>query len=97
MFGLMHLKKARKADEIIRKRLDRLGLEFDEIYTEYIGYNAGHGPLSPDAYNQNEVILSIGARGKNKDAMERFSREIIPLGTYRSAKCNRIWRRQTTC
>ncbi|MCK5033632.1 MAG: DUF1446 domain-containing protein [Calditrichia bacterium] len=73
------LKKAKKADEIIRKRLDRLGLQFDEIYTEFIGYNAGHGPLSPDACDQNEVILSIGARGKNKAALERFSREIIPL------------------
>ena len=39
------LKKAKKADEILRKRLDRIGLEFDEIHTEYIGYNAGHGPL----------------------------------------------------
>lgn len=73
------LKKAKKADDIIRKRLDRLGLQFDEIYTEFIGYNAGHGPLSPDANNQNEVILSIGARGQNKSALERFSREIIPL------------------
>jgi len=73
------LKKARKADEIIRKRLDRLGLQFDEIYTEFIGYNAGHGPLSPDANDQNEVILSIGARGQKKSALERFSREIIPL------------------
>jgi hypothetical protein len=73
------LKKAKKADEIIRKRLDRLGLQFDEIYTEFIGYNAGHGPISPDAYDQNEVILSIGARGKSKAALERFSREIIPL------------------
>lgn len=73
------LKKAKKADEIIRKRLDRLGLQFDEIHTEFIGYNAGHGPLSPDADNQNEVILSIGARGKIKSALERFSREIIPL------------------
>jgi hypothetical protein len=73
------LKKAKKADEILRKRLSRLGLHFDEIHTEYIGYNAGHGPLSPDLNQPNEVILSIGARSKNRSAMERFSREIIPL------------------
>jgi hypothetical protein len=73
------LKKAKKADEILRKRLQRLGLPFEEIYTEYIGYNAGHGPLSPDISEPNEVILSIGARGYDRSAMERFSREIIPL------------------
>lgn len=73
------LKKAMKADEIIRKRLDRMGLKFDEIYTEFIGYNAGHGPLSPQNCDQNEIILSIGARGKDKDTLDRFSREIIPL------------------
>lgn len=73
------LKKAKKADEILRKRLDRLGLNFDEIHTEYIGYNAGHGALSPDINEPNEVIMSIGARGKNRAALERFSREIIPL------------------
>ena len=73
------LKKAKKADDILRKRLDRLGLRFEEIYTEYIGYNAGHGDLSPDLNQPNEVIMSIGARGKSRSALERFSREIIPL------------------
>jgi hypothetical protein len=73
------LKKAKKADEILRKRLDRLGLKFDEIHTEYIGYNAGHGALSPDLTEPNEVIMSIGARGQSREALERFSREIIPL------------------
>jgi hypothetical protein len=73
------LKKAKKADEILRKRLDRLGLKFDEIHTEYIGYNAGHGAISPDLNEPNEVIMSIGARGKIRASLERFSREIIPL------------------
>jgi len=73
------LKKAKKADEILRKRLERLALNFDEIHTEYIGYNSGHGALSPDLKEPNEVIMSIGARGKSRAALERFSREIIPL------------------
>ncbi len=73
------VKKARKADEILRKRLDYLGLKFDEVHTEYIGFDAAHGPLSPVECEPNEVILSIGARGKDRASMERFSREIIPL------------------
>jgi hypothetical protein len=73
------LEKAKKADEILRKRLARLGLQFEEIHTEFIGFNAGHGPLSPPVDEPNEVMLSIGVRGNNKADLERFSREIIPL------------------
>src|SRR5229473_4254696 len=35
--------KAKAADRILRTRLDRLGLRFDQILTEYIGANATHG------------------------------------------------------
>jgi hypothetical protein len=40
------LTKAKAADEILRRRLENLGLSFDEIRTEFIGYNSCHGPLS---------------------------------------------------
>ncbi len=73
------LKKAQKADEVIRKRLQNLGLAFEEVHTEYLGYNATHGPLSPADHEFNEVKLSIGARGYDREALERFSREIVPL------------------
>ncbi len=39
-------KKAQAADKILRERLDRLGLEFDLILTEYVGVNATHGHLA---------------------------------------------------
>ncbi len=39
-------KKARAADQILRARLERLGLKFDEILTEFVGANATHGPLA---------------------------------------------------
>ncbi len=73
------LEKARKADEIIRERIRYLGLEFEEIHTEFLGYNACHGPLSHPIDDPNEVVLQIGVRGYNKEHMERFSREMIPL------------------
>jgi hypothetical protein len=72
------LKKAQKADEVVRKRLERIGLKFEELHCEFIGFNACHGPLSP-ANEPNEVLLNIGARSHDKAALERFSREIIPL------------------
>jgi hypothetical protein len=72
--------KARAADKILRGRLDRLGLRFDQILTEFVGANATHGPLagepSPDLA---EVQLRIGVRGEDRNAVERFTKEIAPL------------------
>ena len=73
------LEKARAADGIVRQRLAGLGLEFDEIYTEYLGVNACHGAVAPPVADPPEVQLRIGARGQNKAAVERFTREMIPL------------------
>ena len=72
--------KARAADRILRTRLDRLGLKFDQIMTEFVGANATHGPLagepSPDL---PEVQLRVGVRGEDRNAVERFTKEIAPL------------------
>jgi hypothetical protein len=73
------LEKARAADAIVRQRLSGLGLAFDEIYTEYLGVNACHGTIAPPVADPPEVQLRIGVRGQNKSAVERFTRELIPL------------------
>jgi hypothetical protein len=72
--------KAQAADKILRARLERLGLKFDQILTEFVGANATHGALagepSPDA---PEVQLRVGVRGHDRAAVERFTKEIAPL------------------
>lgn len=72
--------KARAADQILRQRLKDLGLEFEQVLTEYVGVDATHGPLagkpSPDA---PEVQLRVGVRAREKAPVERFTREIAPL------------------
>ena len=72
--------KAEAADKILRARLDRLGLQFDQILTEFVGGNATHGTLagkpSPDLA---EVQLRVGVRGDDRKAIERFTKEIAPL------------------
>ncbi len=73
------LEKAQKADEILRTRLKDLGLQFEEIRTEFLGYNSCFGPLAKDAEKLNEVVMRIGVRGKDKNAIERFAKEIAPL------------------
>jgi len=75
------VKKARAADGILRTRLERLGLKFSAIHSEYVGANACHGDLlsgepSPDIA---EVTLRVGVRSDDAAAVERFTREIAPL------------------
>jgi len=72
--------KALAADRILRARLDRLGLKFDQILTEFVGANATHGPLAgPPRSDIPEVQLRFGVRGEDRSAIERFTKEIAPL------------------
>src|SRR5215471_1356116 len=77
-------KKARAAEQILRQRLDRLGLRFDSVRAEFLGANACHGVPSaeppPEIEPQlAEVVLRFGVRSENRAAVERFTREIPPL------------------
>lgn len=75
------LTKAKAADEILRKRLANLNLQFDEIRTEFVGYNSTHGPLAKnlDEDDINEIVLRIGVRSHDYNSVERFGKEIAPL------------------
>jgi hypothetical protein len=72
--------KARAADRVLRGRLERLGLRFDQLLTEFIGVNATHGRLAgePDP-DIAEVELRVAARAREAAPIERFTREIAPL------------------
>jgi hypothetical protein len=72
--------KAKAAEKILRARLDRLGLYFDQILTEFVGANATHGPLAGEpSADLAEVQLRVGVRGNDRAAIERFTKEIAPL------------------
>ena len=76
------VEKAKAADTILRERLDRLGLRFDQTLTELVGVSATHGQLATDGRapaDVPEVQLRIGVRGENRRDVERFTREIAPL------------------
>jgi len=73
------LPKAQLADRVLRERLDRLGLRFDSILTEFVGVSATHGPLAGEPHDPPEVQLRVGVRGPDKAAVERFTRELAPL------------------
>ncbi|MFL5596859.1 MAG: acyclic terpene utilization AtuA family protein [Gemmatimonadaceae bacterium] len=73
------LEKAQLADRVLRERLDRLGLRFDQVLTEFLGASATHGTLAGDQSAAPEVQLRVGVRGSDRGAVERFTREIAPL------------------
>ena len=73
------LEKAQAADRIVRARLASLGLQFEEIATEFFGVNACLGSVAPHVGDPPEVQLRIGVRGPDRKAVDRFTRELIPL------------------
>ena len=73
------LEKARKADEVLRARLDNLGLKFEQILTEFVGVSATHGPLAGQPHDVPEVQLRVGVRSPDRATVERFTRELAPL------------------
>jgi hypothetical protein len=73
--------KARAAEAILKRRLDALGLKFDKIHSEIIGAGALHGELAGAASSEvPEVLLRVGVRSGNKAPLERFVKELAPLG-----------------
>ncbi len=75
------LTKAKAADKILRKRLENLGLVFDEINTEFLGYNSCHGPLAKKLNEDdiNEIVLRVSVRSHDFNSVNRFGQEIAPL------------------
>lgn len=73
------LEKASTADEILRLRLADLKLNLDEVRTEFLGYNSCFGERAEDSSDLNEVVLRVGVRGHDREAIDRFSKELAPL------------------
>jgi hypothetical protein len=75
------LTKAKAADKILRIRLKNLNLQFDEIRTEFVGYNACHETLATELEENkiNEIMLRIAVRSHDYNSVERFGKEIAPL------------------
>ena len=75
------LEKAQLADRVLRERLDRLGLRFEHVLSEFVGANATHGRLAGANAGADapEVEYRVGVRDADRTKVERFTREIVPL------------------
>ncbi len=74
--------KAKRAAEIVEKRLQMQGVKPQETLIEYIGINSLWGALAPEPLDEdliNEVRLRIAIRTNNKKDCEVLAREFPPL------------------
>lgn len=76
------LQKAIKGGEILQKRAEDLGLQFQEFRVEYVGVNGNsEEPITEDHLKDEheEVEMRISLRGDNRDDLNRFGKEVAPL------------------
>jgi len=74
--------KAEKGAEIVRRRLDSLGVKPIDISYELMGVNTLHGPTAPEPKCEpNEVGLRIAARCTTREEADIVRREALHLWT----------------
>jgi hypothetical protein len=72
--------KARAAARVLRERLERARLRIDAFRAELVGWDSTLGHLAGEPPRDlPEVQLRVGVRSRDRNAVERFSREIAPL------------------
>jgi len=78
------LDKARLCSDIVWERLASDGFEYapEERLTEFLGANVCHaGIRAADAADPPEVVLRLGVKGPDRERVERFGMELVPLVT----------------
>ena len=73
--------KAQKAADIIWKKLESLGIEYDKTSTEFLGLSSCHKSLAVIPNIVNEVVLRLGVKSFDKNDVSRFTKELAPLIT----------------
>lgn len=83
--GQNALSKAKLAKEILEKRFELVGLEFEEIRFDYIGFNSLYmdtiSMKMSDHYIPNEIRLRVAARMKNLEDAKKIGNEVEALYT----------------
>ena len=72
--------RARKAQQTLLERFDRLDLKADDIHFELIGVNMLHGPAAPEPENEpNEAGLRVAVRTRSRAEAEKVRRACANL------------------
>jgi hypothetical protein len=78
------LAKAQLCADIVWKRLAYDGFEYaeDERLVEFVGANVCHAGIEIGGGGEpSEVVLRMGVKGPDKDKVDRFGYELVPLVT----------------
>ena len=77
------VEKAKLCADIVfdRVALDGVHFEPDERFVEIVGTNVCHAGIAEAPSDPAEVILRIGARGNDREKLNRLGMEIVPLVT----------------
>ncbi len=68
-----------KAQAFAEMFWDRVGTDFDEKRTDFVGYSACWGESAAPPNNPNEIILRFAARSREKAPLAKMSREIAGM------------------
>lgn len=77
------IEKAKLCADIVfaRAEMDGVSVPEEDRMVEIVGTNVCHAGIIDSPSNPAEVILRIGAKGKDKKALDRLGMEIVPLVT----------------
>ncbi len=77
------VEKARLCADIVFDRVALDGVTFapEERFVEIVGTNVCHAGIAPAPSQPAEVVLRIGAKGPDRDKLNRLGMEIVPLVT----------------
>ncbi len=77
------IEKAQLCADIVFDRVALDGVPFapEERFVEIVGTNVCHAGIVPPPADPAEVVLRIGAKGHDRDKLNRLGMEIVPLVT----------------
>jgi len=76
------LEKSELTAKIIWERLKNAGVLFEDTLTEYLGFSSCHGTkISEFKTPNNEIVLRLSVKDKDKNKIIRFGKELAPVIT----------------
>ena len=81
IWGADALPKAHEVETIIRERTARAGFALDAVRAEYLGCGGAVPGFHIPRSSTREIVLRVAARAANRAAVERFTREFVPIVT----------------
>ncbi len=79
--GPRALEKAQLCAEIVWKRLQAAGCEYEHTDAEYLGASTVHAGIAPAPADPAEIVLRLSVKDLDRKKVERFGREMAPLVT----------------